>query len=229
MRPTVSEEEAEAFWAELDLAQVEGGIDLATMKAGDAPEVKAGTLPASTASDERPKLKAGAHLAPMEPEGEELKLDEEVSVPTGPLWPPDADTVDSFTENLPSILADWRPSPIDMELVKRPTYEDLLAWLNLTCRGHTHPRLEMFATIQYRQSEGARLVVKSRDPNESPRKLRQAGSMAFACQPDADFYLKKAMLFIAAYEHILNVAVHFHAGHYILSEWCHIDRAVLLT
>ena len=67
------------------------------MKAGEAPEVKVGTLPASTASDERPKLNAGAHLAPMEPEGEESKLDEEVAVPTGPLWPPNADTVDSFT------------------------------------------------------------------------------------------------------------------------------------
>ena len=79
--------------------KVEGGIDLATMKAGEAPEVKVGTLPASTAS-------SASDEHPMEPEGEELKLDEEVSVPTGPSWPPNADTVDSFTENLHSILTE---------------------------------------------------------------------------------------------------------------------------
>ena len=240
LRPTVSEEEAEAFWngilGGLDPRQqeeaeagpkVEGGIDLATMKAGEAPEVKVGALPASTASDERPKLKAGAHLAPMEPEGEELKLDEEAPVPTGPSWPPNADAVGSFTENLHSILAEWQPSPIDMELVRQPTYEDLQAALILTCRGRTRTRLEMFATIQYRHSEGARLMVKSCDPNESPRKLRQAGSMAFTCQLDADFYPKEAMILVAAYEYLMKAAVHFQIQHDLLSKWCRIAKAVL--
>ena len=98
------------------------------MKAGEAPEVKVGTLPASTAS-------SASDEHPMEPEEEELKLDEEVSVPTGPSWPPNADTVDSFTENLHSILTEWRPSPLDMELVDQPTYEDLLAAISLNWQG----------------------------------------------------------------------------------------------
>ena len=260
LRPTVSEEEAAAFWAELGLdlsptahphspkevptllqhmedggsasgapntpgapgagPKVEGGIDLATMKAGEAPEVKVGTLPASTAS-------SASDEHPMEPEGEELKLDEEVSVLTGPLWPPNADTVDSFTENLHSILTEWRPSPTDMELVP-PTYEDLSAAISLKCQGaRTHTRLEMWAAIEYRHSEGARLMVKSCDPNEPLRRHRQAGSMVFACQLDTDFYPKKAMIFVAAYEYLLKAAVHFQIHHDLLRKWCRIAKAVL--